>query len=44
MGVFSPDDSRVLGRTGLHTRLGEGALEIGYWVAADAVGQGMRPS
>jgi len=40
MGVFSPDDSRVLGGTGLHTRLGEGALEIGYWIAADAVGQG----
>ena len=40
MGVFTPDDSRVLGGTGLHTRLGEGALEIGYWVAADAVGHG----
>ena len=40
MGVFSPDDSRVLGGTGLHTRLGEGALEIGYWIAADSIGQG----
>ena len=42
MGVLSPDDSRVLGGTGLHTRLGEGALEIGYWIAADAIGQGLR--
>jgi RimJ/RimL family protein N-acetyltransferase len=40
MGAFTPDDSRVLGGTGLHTRLGEGALEIGYWIAADAVGRG----
>jgi len=40
MGTFSPDDSRVLGGTGLHTRLGDGALEIGYWIAADAVGRG----
>lgn len=40
LGVFSPDDARVLGGTGLHTRLGEGALEIGYWIAADAVGRG----
>ncbi len=41
LGVFTPDDSRVLGGTGLHTRLGPGALEIGYWIAADAVGQGL---
>jgi RimJ/RimL family protein N-acetyltransferase len=40
MGLFTPDDSRVVGGTGLHTRLGEGALEIGYWVAADAIGRG----
>jgi RimJ/RimL family protein N-acetyltransferase len=39
MGVFAPDDSRLLGGTGLHPRH-EGGLEIGYWVAADAVGQG----
>jgi RimJ/RimL family protein N-acetyltransferase len=40
LGVLAPDDSRVLGGTGLHPRQGEGGLEIGYWVAADAVGQG----
>ena len=40
MGVFSPDDSQVLGGTGLHPRQGEAGLEIGYWIAADAVGNG----
>jgi RimJ/RimL family protein N-acetyltransferase len=40
MGVFAPDDSRVVGGTGLHPRQGDAGLEIGYWVAADAVGQG----
>ena len=40
MGVFSPDDSRCLGGTGLHPRQGEGGLEIGYWIAADEVGRG----
>jgi RimJ/RimL family protein N-acetyltransferase len=40
MGVFAPDDSRCLGGTGLHPRQGEGGLEIGYWLAADEVGQG----
>ena len=40
MGVFSPDDSRCLGGTGLHPRQGEGGVEIGYWIAADEVGRG----
>jgi len=40
MGVFTPDDARVLGGSGLHPRQGEGGLEIGYWLAADAVGRG----
>ena len=41
MGVFSPDDARCLGGTGLHpTREGEGGIEIGYWVAADEIGKG----
>ncbi|MGZ4290348.1 MAG: GNAT family N-acetyltransferase [Gaiellaceae bacterium] len=40
MGVFTSDDSRLVGGTGLHPRQGEGGLEIGYWVAVDAVGQG----
>src|SRR5581483_1357131 len=40
-GIFSRDESRVLGGTGLHPRGGPGSLEIGYWVAADAVRQGI---
>ncbi len=31
-GIFSSDETEVVGGTGLHTRLGEGALEIGYWI------------
>ncbi len=34
-GIFNPDESAVLGGTGLHTRVGEGALEIGYWIHKD---------
>ena len=30
----------MLGGSGLHPRIGPGALEIGYWMRADAVGQG----
>ena len=39
-GSSRPTSRGSLGGTGLHTRLGDGALEIGYWIAADAVGQG----
>jgi RimJ/RimL family protein N-acetyltransferase len=39
-GIFSADEARVLGGTGLHPRLGPHALEIGYWIRADAVKQG----
>jgi len=38
--IFDSDDERVIGGTGLHPRIGPGALEIGYWIRADAVGQG----
>ena len=41
MGVFSPDDTRCLGGTGLHpANEGEGGIEIGYFVAAEEIGQG----
>jgi len=40
-GVFEPDESRVLGGSGLHPRGGEGSLEIGYWIRADSIGKGL---
>ncbi len=39
-GVFSADERRVVGGTGLHPRVGEGALEIGYWIHAAEINQG----
>ncbi|TLN07112.1 GNAT family N-acetyltransferase, partial [bacterium] len=39
-GIFSADERRVVGGTGLHPRVGEGALEIGYWIHAAEIGQG----
>jgi len=41
-GIFSPDESEALGGAGLHTRVGDGAFEIGYWVRASRVGRGSR--
>jgi RimJ/RimL family protein N-acetyltransferase len=39
-GVFDGDDREVIGGSGLHTRVGAGALEIGYWIRASQVGRG----
>ena len=39
-GVFNRDETRVLGGSGLHTRIGEEGLEIGYWIHKDFVVQG----
>ena len=39
-GVFERDESRQLGGTGLHTRGGPSAFEIGYFVREDAIGNG----
>lgn len=38
--IFSPDERQVIGGTGLHPRIGEGALEIGYWISALHIGRG----
>ena len=38
--IMASDEQRVLGGTGLHTRVGDDAFEIGYWIRADAVGNG----
>ena len=40
-GIFSRDEREVVGGCGLHTRLGAGALEIGYWIRSSRVGQGL---
>jgi RimJ/RimL family protein N-acetyltransferase len=39
-GVFDSSDSIVVGGTGLHDRVGEGAREIGYWIDHRHGGQG----
>jgi RimJ/RimL family protein N-acetyltransferase len=41
MGIFSADESELLGGTGLHPRLDPWGLEIGYWVRASAARQGI---
>jgi RimJ/RimL family protein N-acetyltransferase len=39
-GIFSHDETLVLGGTGLHTRAGEKAREIGYWIHSAHINQG----
>jgi RimJ/RimL family protein N-acetyltransferase len=40
MGIFSADEDRQLGGSGLHPRLEPGGLEIGYFIRASATRQG----
>ena len=40
-GIFNPDDTRLLGGTGLHPRLGDEELEIGYWIHKDFINRGL---
>jgi RimJ/RimL family protein N-acetyltransferase len=40
-GIFSSDESEVVGGAGLHTRVGADALEIGYWIRESRVGTGL---
>ncbi|MBN1138857.1 MAG: GNAT family N-acetyltransferase [Anaerolineae bacterium] len=40
-GILNHDESEVVGGTGLHTRAGEGALEIGYWIHATYIRRGL---
>lgn len=39
--IFNPEETRLLGGTGLHTRLGNDQLEIGYWIHKDFVKKGL---
>lgn len=39
-GIFNQEDTRLLGGTGLHPRLGANELEIGYWIHKDFINQG----
>ncbi|HVE78248.1 MAG TPA: GNAT family N-acetyltransferase [Gemmatimonadaceae bacterium] len=39
-GIFLPGSAAVVGGCGLYPRLGPGALEIGYWLAAAHTGRG----
>ena len=40
-GIFDAADRKLLGGTGLHTRAGEHAREVGYWIHADFINQGL---
>ena len=40
-GIFTRDESEQIGGSGFHPRANEGSLEIGYWVAASRIGQGI---
>jgi RimJ/RimL family protein N-acetyltransferase len=40
-GILSRDESEVVGGSGLHTRHGDGALEIGYWIRESRIGEGL---
>lgn len=40
-GILDPKERSVLGGTGLHTRAGADALEIGYWIRTRRTGRGL---
>lgn len=40
-GIFSRDETQIIGSTGLHTRTKDDAREIGYWIRQEAAGQGL---
>jgi RimJ/RimL family protein N-acetyltransferase len=41
-GLFSADESEVVGGSGFHRRAGDDiSLEIGYWIRASAIGRGL---
>lgn len=40
-GIFDRNETRILGGIGLHRRAGPRCLEIGYWIRADYINQGL---
>lgn len=38
--VFAVGDGALAGSIGLHRRVGDGGIEIGYWIAEGAIGRG----
>jgi len=40
-GIFDRAEAEVVGGTGLHTRVGPEAYEIGYWISAGRAGEGL---
>lgn len=39
-GIFNKEQTQLVGSAGLHTRVGEGAREIGYWINAGHTNKG----
>jgi RimJ/RimL family protein N-acetyltransferase len=39
-GVFDPNETELVGGTGLHPRVGSDAFEIGYWIHVNHVNKG----
>ena len=40
-GIFDPQETRLLGGSGLHKRRGPQALEVGYWIHVAETGKGL---
>lgn len=40
-GIFNKEETRLLGGTGLHKRIGANQLEIGYWIHKDFINRGL---
>lgn len=39
-GIFNKEEDELIGSSGLHTRVGEKAREIGYWINANHINKG----
>ena len=39
-GIFNKNEDKLIGSSGLHTRIGENAREIGYWINTEFLNNG----